>query len=181
MGGRGVARGTMSKVLLLQAAVLICVFQPTATKQLSDISLGSREHGLGKCAMYGVCGERSDGKELNCPYSTLAVTPSEALSHKIQSLCPTLTGDVCCSSDQFERLREHVQQAVPFLTGCPACLRNYLDLFCEIACSPDQSLFIDVTSIEEVSFLLCEDIAFHEVIFACSLVSRCLISSPQNQ
>lgn len=105
--------------------------------------------------------------------------------------------DECCDGRNFEFLKSmfsHIQelfvlpcflslyilivflttgcilQAVPFLTGCPACLRNYLDLFCEIACSPDQSLFIDVTSIEEVSFLLCEDIAFHEVFFACSLV-----------
>ncbi|OAE25593.1 hypothetical protein AXG93_2982s1140 [Marchantia polymorpha subsp. ruderalis] len=36
--------------------------------------------------------------------------------------------------------------AVPFLVGCPACLRNFLDLYCELSCSPDQSLFVDVIS-----------------------------------
>ena len=45
-------------------------------------------------------------------------------------------------------------QAVPFLTGCPACLRNFLNLFCELACSPDQSLFINVTAVNEVSLSL---------------------------
>ncbi|KAG0607633.1 hypothetical protein M758_8G044300 [Ceratodon purpureus] len=103
------------------------------------------------CTMYGVCAERSDGKALNCPYATPAVTPSEELSQKIQSLCPKLTDKVCCTSDQFFHLRDQVQQAVPFLTGCPACLRNYLDLFCEIACSPNQSLFIDVTDVHNES------------------------------
>lgn len=41
-------------------------------------------------------------------------------------------------------------QAIPFLVGCPACLRNFLNLFCELSCSPDQSRFINVTSTSEV-------------------------------
>ena len=41
-------------------------------------------------------------------------------------------------------------QAIPFLVGCPACLRNFLNLFCELTCSPNQSLFINVTAISKV-------------------------------
>ncbi len=41
-------------------------------------------------------------------------------------------------------------QAVPFLTGCPACLRNFLNMFCELSCSPDQSLIINVTATHTV-------------------------------
>lgn len=41
-------------------------------------------------------------------------------------------------------------QAIPFLVGCPACLRNFLNLFCELTCSPNQSLFINVTSVSKV-------------------------------
>ncbi|XP_039020800.1 NPC intracellular sterol transporter 1-related protein 1-like [Hibiscus syriacus] len=37
-----------------------------------------------------------------------------------------------------------------FLVGCPACLRNFLNLFCELSCSPNQSLFINVTSVSQV-------------------------------
>lgn len=40
--------------------------------------------------------------------------------------------------------------AIPFFVGCPACLRNFLNLFCELTCSPNQSLFINVTSIDKV-------------------------------
>ncbi|TKY57553.1 Niemann-Pick C1 protein [Spatholobus suberectus] len=101
--------------------------------------------------MYDICGQRSDGKALNCPYGTPSVKPDDLLSAKIQSLCPTITGNVCCTEDQFDTLRVQVQQAIPILVGCPACLRNFLNLFCELSCSPNQSLFINVTSISEVN------------------------------
>ncbi|KAL2621017.1 hypothetical protein R1flu_001222 [Riccia fluitans] len=107
---------------------------------------GDQVHQEGWCAMYDLCGSRVDGKPLNCPKQVETVIPTEAFSHKIQSLCPTITGNVCCSEDQFDLLRQSVQQAVPFLVGCPACLRNFLDIYCELSCSPDQSLFIDVVS-----------------------------------
>ncbi|XP_057724182.1 uncharacterized protein LOC130940150 [Arachis stenosperma] len=103
------------------------------------------------CAMYDICGESSDGKVLNCPYGSPSVKPDDLLSAKIQSLCPTITGNVCCTEQQFDTLRVQVQQAVPILVGCPACLRNFLNLFCELSCSPNQSLFINVTSISEVN------------------------------
>ncbi|EPS73141.1 hypothetical protein M569_01615, partial [Genlisea aurea] len=100
--------------------------------------------------MYGICGARSDGKVLNCPVGSPSVKPNDLLSAKIQSLCPTITGNVCCSEQQFDILRSQVQQAIPFLVGCPACLRNFLNLFCELSCSPNQSQFINVSSISTV-------------------------------
>lgn len=45
-------------------------------------------------------------------------------------------------------------QAIPFLVGCPACLRNFLNLFCELSCSPNQSLFINVSSTSQVRFTI---------------------------
>ncbi|KAL0361852.1 UNVERIFIED_CONTAM: NPC intracellular cholesterol transporter 1 [Sesamum radiatum] len=109
------------------------------------------------CAMYDICGARSDGKVLNCPVGSPAVKPDELLSAKIQSLCPTITGNVCCTEAQFNTLRTQVQQAIPFLVGCPACLRNFLNLFCELTCSPNQSQFINVTSIAKVGNNLTVD------------------------
>ncbi|XP_027356659.1 NPC intracellular cholesterol transporter 1-like isoform X2 [Abrus precatorius] len=106
-------------------------------------------HSENYCAMYNICGKRSDGKVLNCPYGSPAVKPDDLLSSKIQSLCPTITGNVCCTEAQFDTLKAQVQQAIPFLVGCPACLRNFLNLFCELTCSPNQSLFINVTSVDK--------------------------------
>ncbi|ONH92501.1 hypothetical protein PRUPE_8G178600 [Prunus persica] len=117
---------------------------------ISDVTSGKR-HSEEYCAMYDICGERSDGKVLNCPYGSPSVKPDELFSAKIQSLCPTISGNVCCTELQFETLRAQVQQAIPFLVGCPACLRNFLNLFCELSCSPSQSLFINVTSVSEVN------------------------------
>ncbi|KAK9666670.1 hypothetical protein RND81_14G202500 [Saponaria officinalis] len=114
-----------------------------------DFSLGSR-HSAEYCAMYDICGESSVGKVLNCPYGSPAVKPDDLLSSKIQSLCPAISGNVCCTERQFDTLRSQVQQAIPLLVSCPACLRNFLNLFCELSCSPNQSLFINVSSIAEV-------------------------------
>ncbi|KAL2512716.1 Patched family protein [Abeliophyllum distichum] len=119
--------------------------------------VGEQRHSEEYCAMFDICGTRSDGKVLNCPFGSPSVKPDELLSSKIQSLCPTITGNVCCTETQFETLRAQVQQAVPFLVGCPACLRNFLNLFCELSCSPNQSQFINVTFVSKVGNNLTVD------------------------
>ncbi|KAJ6410205.1 hypothetical protein OIU84_009658 [Salix udensis] len=122
----------------------------------SGIGYGAK-HEKEYCAMYDICGARSDGKVLNCPFPTSSVKPDDYFSAKIQSLCPAISGNVCCTETQFDTLRAQVQQAIPLLVGCPACLRNFLNLFCELSCSPNQSLFINVTSISEVNGNLTVD------------------------
>ncbi|GFP98541.1 niemann-pick c1 protein [Phtheirospermum japonicum] len=117
---------------------------------LTDNATGGRRHSEEYCAMYDICGKRSDGKVLNCPVGSPSVKPGELLSAKIQSLCPTITGNICCTEAQFDVLRAQVQQAIPFVVGCPACLRNFLNLFCELTCSPNQSQFINVTHVSRV-------------------------------
>ncbi|TYI44014.1 hypothetical protein ES332_A01G207800v1 [Gossypium tomentosum] len=123
---------------------------------VSYLTSGER-HSEEYCAMYDICGQRSDGKVLNCPYGSPSVKPDELFSAKIQSLCPSISGNVCCTEDQFNTLRAQVQQAIPFLVGCSACLRNFLNLFCELSCSPNQSLFINVTSVSEINGNLTVD------------------------
>uniref|UniRef100_A0A1J3K9G7 Niemann-Pick C1 protein n=1 Tax=Noccaea caerulescens TaxID=107243 RepID=A0A1J3K9G7_NOCCA len=136
----------LAALLLLQVINVLCTH-----------SKASNTHSNDYCAMYDICGERSDGKVLNCPYGSPSIKPDELFSAKIQSLCPTISGKVCCTETQFDTLRSQVQQAVPFLVGCPACLRNFLNLFCELSCSPNQSLFINVSSVAEVSGNLTVD------------------------
>ncbi|XP_059445975.1 uncharacterized protein LOC132177601 [Corylus avellana] len=145
--------GLLVAVFLFQVITFTSLLRAEKTDSgvllISDVK--SREmHSKEYCAMYDICGERSDGKVLNCPYGSPSVKPDDLLSAKIQSLCPTISGNVCCTETQFDTLRAQVQQAIPFLVGCPACLRNFLNLFCELSCSPNQSLFINVTSISEV-------------------------------
>ncbi|KAJ8772723.1 hypothetical protein K2173_027900 [Erythroxylum novogranatense] len=138
---------------LLQVLFLVSLAsaeRPGTRLLLAANDTSGTRHSEGYCSMYSICGKRDDGKPLNCPYSGPAIKPDALLSQKIQSLCPTITGNVCCTETQFDNLRSNVQQAIPFLVGCPACLRNFLNLFCELSCSPNQSLFINVTSISQV-------------------------------
>ncbi|KAK4351829.1 hypothetical protein RND71_027347 [Anisodus tanguticus] len=60
--------------------------------------------------------------------------PDELLSSKIQSLCPTITGNVCCTETQYDTLRSQVQQA-PYV---------------ENAYRKNECQFINVTSIAKV-------------------------------
>ncbi|XP_020589386.1 Niemann-Pick C1 protein-like isoform X2 [Phalaenopsis equestris] len=137
-------------VLLLK--VIFFVFSAKAQVSLSQSNAASGDmHREGYCSMYGICAQRSDGKDLNCAQGSLATKPDGLLSSRIQSLCPTITSNVCCNAAQFETLHDQVQQAVPLLVGCPACLRNFLNFFCELSCSPNQSLFINVTSATQVN------------------------------
>ncbi|XP_062086533.1 uncharacterized protein LOC133792637 isoform X2 [Humulus lupulus] len=138
------------------AIYLLQVMFIASLKTVNSQALGEN-HTKDYCAMYDICGERSDGKVLNCPYGSSAVKPDELFSAKIQSLCPSISGNVCCTETQFDTLRTQVQQAIPFLVGCPACLRNFLNLFCELSCSPNQSIFINVTSTSEVNGNLTVD------------------------
>ncbi|EOX97437.1 hypothetical protein QUC31_015707 [Theobroma cacao] len=150
----------LAAVSLLQVILFTSVLCAEKTDSgglsVSYLAAGER-HSKEYCAMYDICGQRSDGKVLNCPYGTPSVKPDELFSAKIQSLCPSISGNVCCTEDQFDTLRAQVQQAIPFLVGCPACLRNFLNLFCELSCSPNQSLFINVTSVSEVNGNLTVD------------------------
>ncbi|OMO79971.1 Patched [Corchorus capsularis] len=143
-------------IVLLLTSVLWAEKTDSTGLSVSYLTSGER-HSKEYCAMYDICGQRSDGKVLNCPYGSPSVKPDELFSAKIQSLCPSISGNVCCTEDQFDTLRAQVQQAVPILVGCPACLRNFLNLFCELSCSPNQSLFINVTSVAEVNGNLTVD------------------------
>ncbi|XP_056177183.1 uncharacterized protein LOC115669675 isoform X1 [Syzygium oleosum] len=142
---------------VLFAAFAVGAAKPEARLLLTSDATSGARHSEEYCAMYDICGARSDGKVLNCPYGSPSVKPDDLLSSKIQSLCPTITGNVCCTEAQFNTLRAQVQQAIPFLVGCPACLRNFLNLFCELTCSPNQSRFINVTSISKVNNNLTVD------------------------
>ncbi|KAH7849400.1 hypothetical protein Vadar_017340 [Vaccinium darrowii] len=150
-------RAAVSVVQVLSILFMASAERSDSRFLLTSNSSWGKIHAEDYCAMYDICGARSDGKVLNCPYGSPSVKPDDLLSSKIQSLCPTITGNICCTETQFDTLRAQVQQAVPFLVGCPACLRNFLNLFCELSCSPNQSLFINVTSVSKVGGNLTVD------------------------
>jgi Niemann-Pick C1 protein len=48
-------------------------------------------------------------------------------------------------------LQTNLQRADSLIASCPACRANFVNLFCTFTCSPDQSLFVNVTKILEKS------------------------------
>ena len=46
---------------------------------------------------------------------------------------------------QIDALKDNLEKAKGIISSCPACKENFYNLFCTFTCSPDQSLFINVT------------------------------------
>lgn len=48
----------------------------------------------------------------------------------------------CCNSDQLAYLKSSAKTALLMLKSCSACAFNFLNLVCQVACSPYQSVFM---------------------------------------
>ncbi|EPS28320.1 hypothetical protein PDE_03266 [Penicillium oxalicum 114-2] len=109
-------------------------------------------HEKGRCAIRGHCGKQSFfGGELPCPDNGLAHEPEEALRRKLIGLCGPKweEGPVCCLEEQVDALSSNLKLAEGIISSCPACRHNFFDIFCTFTCSPDQSLFVNVTQTEK--------------------------------
>lgn len=105
-------------------------------------------HEAGRCAIRGHCGKQSlFGSQLPCPDNGLAEEPSDDLREQLISVCGEEWSDskVCCREEQLDALKSNLDRAKNLISACPACKKNFYDLFCAFTCSPDQSLFVNVT------------------------------------
>ncbi|RDW85641.1 multidrug efflux transporter AcrB transmembrane-containing protein [Coleophoma crateriformis] len=119
---------------------------------IASAELFTPKHEAGRCSIRGQCGKKSFfGKELPCPDNGLAKQPEDAVREKLVKLCgPKWTsGPVCCEEEQLDALEENLKTANSIISSCPACKENFYNMFCTFTCSPDQSLFINVTQIQE--------------------------------
>ncbi|KJR85311.1 Niemann-Pick C1 protein [Sporothrix schenckii 1099-18] len=109
-------------------------------------------HEAGRCAIRGQCGKRSIfGADLPCVDNGLATEPDEELRDQLVDLCGPKwkSGPVCCDGEQVKALKDNLATANQLVSSCPACKENFYNLFCSFTCSPDQSLFINVTDAAE--------------------------------
>ncbi|XP_050748729.1 NPC intracellular cholesterol transporter 1 [Gymnogyps californianus] len=101
------------------------------------------------CVWYGECGVASGDKRYNCAYDGPPIALPEDGYDLMQELCPGLFfGNVstCCDVRQLQTLKNNLQLPLQFLSRCPSCFYNLINLFCELTCSPNQSDFLNVTS-----------------------------------
>uniref|UniRef100_A0A8C3IKM7 NPC1 like intracellular cholesterol transporter 1 n=1 Tax=Chrysemys picta bellii TaxID=8478 RepID=A0A8C3IKM7_CHRPI len=113
-------------------------------------------HQAGYCSFYGECGRNP---EINVsllwsPVPCLSNTPARLLKDatlsKLKEVCPQLyTGEnatyACCSYTQLVALQLSLAISQAVLTRCPACSENFANIYCQNICSPNQSLFTNVT------------------------------------
>lgn len=51
----------------------------------------------------------------------------------------------CCSAAQLRSLQASLTLTQAILSRCPSCAENFVNLYCQNTCSPNQSLFTNVT------------------------------------
>ncbi|XP_065063521.1 NPC intracellular cholesterol transporter 1-like isoform X2 [Rhopilema esculentum] len=109
------------------------------------------KHLAGHCSMYSQCGNYDPPK--NCVYNGPAKSSTDAETIKLlKDTCPNLVhknsstefSTACCDVKQLRTLSSQLQAARSLLTRCPSCLRNFIDLWCQFTCSPNQALFTTV-------------------------------------
>ncbi|RVX70487.1 hypothetical protein B0A52_05986 [Exophiala mesophila] len=130
---------------LAAATTLLCLL---SLPLLSTASLATPLHESGRCAIRGSCGKQGlFGSNLPCPDNEKASAPSEVERKKLVDLCGPRWAetDVCCDESQLDALSDNLKLAERIIASCPACKENFFNLFCTFTCSPDQSLFVNVT------------------------------------
>ena len=110
------------------------------------------KHEAGRCAVRGQCEANGFfGPGRPCADNGLAAPPTDDLREEIVQLCGSKWNDtdVCCVAEQVDALKKNLGRAQGIIESCPACKENFFNLFCTFTCSPDQSLFINVTATEK--------------------------------
>ncbi|XP_072220630.1 NPC intracellular cholesterol transporter 1 [Leuresthes tenuis] len=101
------------------------------------------------CVWYSECGASEiPEKKYNCNYTGPAL-PLQAEGYPLlKELCPGFdygSRNLCCDADQLRTLKGSLELPLQFLSRCPACFFNLMNLFCELTCSPYQSQFMTAT------------------------------------
>ncbi|KAK4444690.1 Niemann-pick type C-related protein 1 [Podospora aff. communis PSN243] len=138
----------MTKLSQLVAAGSLLFAGLGATSDEPEPKPYTPKHEAGRCAIRGNCGSKSlFGGQLPCVDNNLAADPDEKLRRELVDLCGPKwsTGPVCCLAEQVATLKKSFSTPNQILAACPACKDNFYNLFCTFTCSPDQSLFINVT------------------------------------
>ncbi|KAL8831879.1 MAG: hypothetical protein Q9170_005106 [Blastenia crenularia] len=145
-------RWGLMRARFLASLLLLFFFSRTAIA--SNDGNWTVKHEAGTCAMKGNCGKKSFfGGQLPCPDNSVAEKPDDSTRKKLVAICGDKwdEGSICCDGDQIDALSSNLKRAESIISSCPACKENFFNLFCTFTCSPDQSLFVNVTDTQKAS------------------------------
>lgn len=121
-----------------------------------NLKHGTKIHEPGRCATRGLCGGNKHkgfftGSDNPCPDNGLAGDIDDSARKELVEICGDewQEGDVCCTADQIDSMKSNFNTAKVLISSCPACTKNFRAMFCHFTCSPDQSLFVNVTRTAE--------------------------------
>ncbi|XP_074656980.1 NPC intracellular cholesterol transporter 1-like [Tubulanus polymorphus] len=121
------------------------------------VGVEAQSNGEGHCIWYDQCGAAPDNPEhqLNCVNNTAAVplTDKDAIA-SLSTYCPWYVKDengtalknpvTCCAPSQIISMSKSIGLGKQMLGRCPSCYRNFVKLWCALACDPYQSEFLSV-------------------------------------
>uniref|UniRef100_A0A8C6V3P2 NPC1 like intracellular cholesterol transporter 1 n=1 Tax=Neogobius melanostomus TaxID=47308 RepID=A0A8C6V3P2_9GOBI len=129
--------------------------------------LRAHPHEPGQCIFYEECGRNPtlNGTLIEPMVPCLNYSPARHLSGehykqlvkvRLSPVCPMLDrGEsntyACCSIPQLISLQTSLTLSKAVLNRCPSCVDNFAHLHCINTCSPDQSQYINVTKIMNIT------------------------------
>ncbi|XP_001379744.3 NPC1-like intracellular cholesterol transporter 1 [Monodelphis domestica] len=141
-------------------------------------------HEAGRCAFYNDCGKNPELSGSLIPLanvSCLSNTPAFKLSgdhlELLNKICPELyqgpdSTYACCSIQQLLDLQGSLSISKTLLTRCPACAENFAAFYCHNTCSPNQSVFINVTRIANISGTNSSKVLAYETFYTRDFAER---------
>jgi Niemann-Pick C1 protein len=82
--------------------------------------------------------------------------------------------DVCCTIEQLNSLQISTgEQASVVLSRCPSCFENFVTFWCQFTCSPDQSTFSTIKSVNNQTGLVTDVLMEVDEVFAEKVFDNC--------
>jgi len=107
----------------------------------------------GQCRMFGHCGESPDDPShtLNCAVTSPPQELDTDSMHTLELFCPEIIqkygNELCCNAEQVVDLVSNLALPQTIIGRCPTCFYNFRQAFCELACSPNQYQFLNVSKV----------------------------------
>ncbi|GMH36662.1 hypothetical protein BSKO_04535 [Bryopsis sp. KO-2023] len=150
----------MGRYVVIVAALLVFILldstESRGTRRRKPLpAWATKIHRKGTCASYNVCGKNEHGF-VPCPANIEFQPIEDSAASLMKKHCPSLwhkakrSRKACCTKIELDDVLSSANEWKEYLLGCPACWKSFVDFWCMMVCSPDQSTFTDVKAVKEL-------------------------------